>query len=78
MLNSSQLRRKMVILPLYGRLSKEEQERVFIKTPRGKTKIVISTNIAETSVTIDGITSVIDSGLAKNKTRTIQEHIHLL
>ena len=65
MLNSSPLRRKMVILPLYGRLSKEEQERVFISTPRGKTKIVISTNIAETSVTIDGITSVIDSGLAK-------------
>ena len=65
MLNSSPLRRKMVILPLYGRLSKEEQERVFITTPRGKTKIVVSTNIAETSVTIDGITSVIDSGLAK-------------
>ena len=65
MLNSSPLRRKMVILPLYGRLSKEEQERVFITTPKGKTKIVVSTNIAETSVTIDGITSVIDSGLAK-------------
>ena len=55
----------MVILPLYGRLSKEEQERIFIPTPRGKTKIVVSTNIAETSVTIDGITTVIDSGLAK-------------
>jgi RNA helicase HrpA len=65
MLNASPLRRKMVILPLYGRLSKEEQERVFIKTPWGKIKIVISTNIAETSVTIDGITTVIDSGLAK-------------
>ena len=65
MLNSSPLRRKMVILPLYGRLSKEEQERVFVNTPRGKTKIVVSTNIAETSVTINGITSVIDSGLAK-------------
>ncbi len=65
MLNASPLRRKMVILPLYGRLSKEEQERVFVQTPRGKTKIVVSTNIAETSVTIDGITSVIDSGLAK-------------
>ena len=65
MLNASPLRRKMVILPLYGRLSKEEQERVFIPTPKGKTKIVVSTNIAETSVTIDGITTVIDSGLAK-------------
>ncbi len=65
MLNASPQRKKMVILPLYGRLSKEEQERVFIQTPKGKTKIVIATNIAETSVTIDGITSVIDSGLAK-------------
>ncbi|MDR2964925.1 MAG: ATP-dependent RNA helicase [Treponema sp.] len=53
------------IIPLYGRLGKEEQEKVFETTPKGKTKVVISTNIAETSVTIDGITAVIDSGLAK-------------
>ncbi|MDR1840077.1 MAG: ATP-dependent RNA helicase [Treponema sp.] len=53
------------LIPLYGRLSKEEQERVFEDAPKGKTKVVISTNIAETSVTIDGITAVIDSGLAK-------------
>ncbi|MDR0710553.1 MAG: ATP-dependent RNA helicase [Spirochaetaceae bacterium] len=55
----------LYILPLYGRLGKEEQERVFDKAPAGKTKAVISTNIAETSVTIDGITTVIDSGLSK-------------
>jgi HrpA-like RNA helicase len=53
------------LLPLYGRLSKEEQERIFENTPKNKTKVIISTNIAETSVTIDGITAVIDSGLAK-------------
>jgi ATP-dependent helicase HrpA len=53
------------IVPLYGRLGKEEQEKVFEDAPNGKTKVVISTNIAETSVTIDGITAVIDSGLAK-------------
>lgn len=57
--------RKLHVLPLYGRLGKEEQERVFDLPPFGKKKIVISTNIAETSVTINGITSVIDSGLAK-------------
>ncbi|MGD1833500.1 MAG: helicase-related protein [Sphaerochaetaceae bacterium] len=56
---------EVVLYPLYGRLSKEEQERVFIPTPEGKTKIVISTNIAETSLTIDGIRVVIDSGIAK-------------
>jgi len=53
------------MLPLYGRLGKEEQERVFEKAPAGKTKVVLSTNIAETSVTIEGITAVIDSGLSK-------------
>ncbi|MDR2133625.1 MAG: ATP-dependent RNA helicase, partial [Treponema sp.] len=53
------------LLPLYGRLGKEEQERVFEDPPRGKTKVILSTNIAETSVTIDGITCVIDSGLSK-------------
>ncbi len=56
---------KLFILPLYGRLSKEEQNRVFIPTPQGKKKVVVSTNIAETSVTIDGITTVIDPGDAK-------------
>ncbi|MDC7125117.1 MAG: ATP-dependent RNA helicase [Spirochaetales bacterium] len=64
-LYSSEIRQKLFILPLYGRLSREEQERVFIKTPENKIKVVVATNIAETSVTIDGITTVIDPGLAK-------------
>ncbi|GMO48786.1 MAG: ATP-dependent RNA helicase [Termitinemataceae bacterium] len=59
------LSKKIHVIPLYGRLSKEEQERVFEKAPWNKTKIVIATNIAETSVTIDGITAVIDCGLSK-------------
>ncbi|MCK5674133.1 MAG: ATP-dependent RNA helicase, partial [Spirochaetales bacterium] len=62
---SSKIARKLFIIPLYGRLSKEEQERVFLKTPSGKIKVVISTNIAETSITIDGIRTVIDPGQAK-------------
>ncbi len=53
------------IYPLYGRLSKEDQDRVFIPTAEGKTKVVVATNVAETSLTIDGIRTVIDSGLAK-------------
>lgn len=57
--------RKIQMIPLYGRLPKEEQEKVFNKAPLGRKKVIISTNIAETSVTIDGITSVIDSGLSK-------------
>lgn len=57
--------KKLQIYPLYGRLNKEEQEQVFTPTPEGKIKVVVATNIAETSITIDGITNVIDSGLAK-------------
>ena len=53
------------IYPLYGRLNKEEQELVFEQTEEGKMKVVLATNIAETSLTIDGIRVVIDSGFAK-------------
>jgi RNA helicase HrpA len=57
--------RKLQLIPLYGRLGKEEQERVFDNAHWGKTKVIVATNIAETSVTIDGVTAVIDSGLSK-------------
>ncbi len=58
-------RKHLHILPLYGRLSKEEQESIFPPAPTGKRKVIVATNIAETSVTIDGITTVIDSGRSK-------------
>ena len=57
--------KRLWTLPLYGRLPKEEQEKVFQNCPEGLKKVIISTNIAETSVTIHDITTVIDSGLAK-------------
>ncbi len=57
--------RRLWLLPLYGRLSKEEQERVFAPPPSGRKKLILSTNIAETSVTIADVTAVIDTGLAK-------------
>ena len=56
---------KLHVIPLYGRLGKEEQEKVFYPAPEGKIKVIVSTNIAETSVTINGISMVIDSGLSK-------------
>lgn len=65
LLSLSKVKDKLHIIPLYARLGKDEQERVFEQAPEGKIKIIVSTNIAETSVTIDGITTVIDSGLAK-------------
>jgi len=51
------------ISPLYGNLSKEAQDRAIKAAPKGTRKIVLSTNIAQTSLTIEGIKIVIDSGL---------------
>ena len=53
------------VLPLYGDLSAKDQARVFDSPNLDERKIVLSTSIAETSVTIDGITVVIDSGLMR-------------
>jgi ATP-dependent helicase HrpA len=57
-------KKRLALLPLYGRLSQAEQERVFLDFP-GKRKVIVSTNVAETSVTIDGIYYVIDPGYGK-------------
>ena len=51
------------IIPLFGRLSAGDQQRVF--APSARRKIVVATNIAETSLTIPGIRFVIDAGLAR-------------
>ncbi|XP_040886321.1 putative ATP-dependent RNA helicase DHX57 [Toxotes jaculatrix] len=58
---------RCVVYPLHSTLSNEEQQAVFSQPPKGVTKIIISTNIAETSVTIDDVVYVIDSGKMKEK-----------
>ncbi|KAF5474489.1 hypothetical protein F2P56_006382 [Juglans regia] len=57
----------LILLPLYSGLPRAEQELVFSPTPRGKRKVVISTNIAETSLTLEGIVYLVDSGFSKQK-----------
>lgn len=54
-----------IILPLHSSLSIADQDKVFDYPPEGVRKCIVSTNIAETSVTIDGIRFVIDSGKMK-------------
>ncbi|EDV46119.1 putative ATP-dependent RNA helicase DHX57 [Drosophila erecta] len=58
---------KFILVPLHSALSSEDQALVFKKAPPGKRKIVLSTNIAETSVTIDDCVFVVDCGLMKEK-----------
>ncbi|ONI10610.1 hypothetical protein PRUPE_4G056700 [Prunus persica] len=57
----------LMVLPLYSGLPRSEQELVFTPTPRGKRKVVISTNIAETSITLEGVVYVVDSGFSKQR-----------
>jgi ATP-dependent helicase HrpB len=54
-----------IVAPLYGDLSREQQDRAIQPCTAGRRKIVLATNIAETSLTIEGITIVIDSGLER-------------
>ena len=51
------------ILPLYGRMANADQQRIF--HPQGRRRVILSTNIAETSLTVPGIRYVIDTGLAR-------------
>ncbi|CAD6584234.1 MAG: hypothetical protein TREMPRED_003776 [Tremellales sp. Tagirdzhanova-0007] len=59
---------KILPLPLYSTLPPEEQALIFELPPRDTRKIIFATNIAEASVTIDGIKYVVDSGFVKLKT----------
>ena len=58
---------KMLILPLYAALPSDLQQRVFQPTPNFTRKIILATNIAETSITVPGIRHVIDTGKAKQR-----------
>lgn len=56
---------ELIILPVYGALPSEMQSRIFQPAPKGSRKCVIATNIAEASLTIDGIYYVVDPGFCK-------------
>ncbi|KAL5752131.1 hypothetical protein ACOSQ2_022638 [Xanthoceras sorbifolium] len=58
---------ELIICPIYANLPTELQAKIFEPTPEGARKVVLATNIAETSLTIDGIKYVIDPGFSKVK-----------
>jgi pre-mRNA-splicing factor ATP-dependent RNA helicase DHX16 len=57
--------RELIICPIYANLPSDLQAKIFEPTPEGARKVVLATNIAETSLTIDGIVYVIDPGFVK-------------
>lgn len=58
---------ELIVLPVYSSLPSEMQSRIFEPAPKGSRKCVVATNIAEASLTIDGVFYVIDPGMAKVK-----------
>ncbi|KAK6470029.1 pre-mRNA-splicing factor ATP-dependent RNA helicase DHX16-like [Huso huso] len=58
---------ELLVLPIYANLPSDMQSKIFEPTPPGARKVVVATNIAETSLTIDGIIYVIDPGFCKQK-----------
>lgn len=64
------------VLPLFARLSQQEQDRVF--EPHGQRRIVLATNVAETSLTVPGIRYVIDPGMARVKRYSYRNKVEQL
>nr|CAB3237847.1 putative pre-mRNA-splicing factor ATP-dependent RNA helicase DHX16 [Phallusia mammillata] len=59
--------RELIVLPIYANLPSDMQSKIFEPTPPNARKVIVATNIAETSLTIDGIVYVIDPGFCKQK-----------
>ena len=59
---------ELIVLPIYSNLPSDMQIKIFEPTPPNARKVILATNIAETSLTIDGIIYVIDPGFCKQKT----------
>ncbi len=64
-LKKADLGSKWILAPLFGNLSRREQDQAIAPSPKGRRKIVLATSIAETSLTIEGIRTVVDCGLQR-------------
>jgi ATP-dependent helicase HrpA len=75
-LSHSPITRGVEVMPLFARLSQAEQERVF--EPHSQRRIVLATNVAETSLTVPGIRYVIDTGMARVKRYSYRNKVEQL
>lgn len=64
-LTAEPLCRGMIIAPLFGDLSQRDQDRAILPDPAGQRRVILATSIAETSLTIEGVTCVVDSGWSR-------------
>ncbi|GBG33659.1 ATP-dependent RNA helicase DHX8 [Hondaea fermentalgiana] len=69
---------KLLVCPIFAALPAHEQMRVFEPAPEGTRKVVLATNIAETSITIPGVRIVIDTGMVKAKAYSATSGLELL
>ena len=58
---------KLLVLPIYSQMPADLQAKIFDRAPPGVRKVIVATNIAETSLTVDGIMYVVDAGFSKLK-----------
>ncbi|CAE6410206.1 unnamed protein product [Rhizoctonia solani] len=65
--SNKSLTKPILVCPMYAALPSHQQARIFQPPPKGTRKVILSTNIAETSITIPGVRYVVDSGMCKEK-----------
>ena len=70
--------KELIVLPIYANLPSDMQVKIFEPTPPNARKVVLATNIAETSVTIDGISYVIDPGMVKQNSYDARSRVEYL
>ncbi|KAJ0401921.1 hypothetical protein P43SY_003538 [Pythium insidiosum] len=69
---------KLEVCPIFAAMPREQQMKVFEPAPRGVRKVILATNIAETSITINGIRYVVDTGLVKQRSFVAKSGMEML
>lgn len=69
---------KLLVCPIFAAMPREQQMKVFEPAPPGVRKVILATNIAETSITINGVRFVVDTGLVKQRSFVAQSGMEML